>query len=358
MFLRFQFPSLTVGGLAVAFSFVSAAETFPPDQIEFFEKNIRPVLAERCYECHSAHKHQNGLRLDSRAAILHGSEYGKVVESGNPSASKLIKAINHAGGVEAMPKKGDKLPAPQIAAFEKWIALGLPWPAEAETAHATPKADPMQHWAFQPVLGSSAQFSALSAQYPGANPIDAFVHSNLKGAGLDFAAPADAPTLIRRLHLTLTGLPPTYSELRTEHSALSNSSPAALQPLISSLLSKPAYGERWARVWLDVVRYADTNGYQVAGRSNFYPYAYTYRDWIVKSLNDDMPYDQFVSYQLAADRLTVATPNSPHLAALGFFNVGERFINDRLLIKMIALMSLVVACLGSPSHAHAAMIKV
>jgi mono/diheme cytochrome c family protein len=134
MTLRFQFPSLALGGFAVACSFATAADTFPPDQIEFFEKNVRPVLAERCYECHGAHKHQNGLRLDSRAAVVRGSDYGKVVEPGNPSASKLIKAINHVAGVEAMPKKGDKLPAPQIAALEKWISLGLPWPAEAPVA--------------------------------------------------------------------------------------------------------------------------------------------------------------------------------------------------------------------------------
>ena len=319
MTLRFQFPSFVLGGLAVASSFAVAAETYPPDQIEFFEKNIRPVLAERCYECHGARKHQNGLRLDSRAAVVRGSEYGKVVEPGNPSASKLIKAINHVDGVEAMPKKGDKLPAPQIAALEKWISMGLPWPAEQEVAdHAAPKADPMQHWAYKPV-----QKPAVPAGYTG-NPIDAFVGAKLKAAGLDFAAPADAATLVRRLYLTLTGMPPSYDELQ-----------AAVrdpQAAIPRLLSKPSYGERWARVWLDVVRYADTNGYQVAGRSNFYPYAYTYRDWIVKAFNDDMPYDQFVSYQLAADRLTAATPNSPNLAALGFFNVGERFINDRVLI--------------------------
>jgi mono/diheme cytochrome c family protein len=316
MTLRFQFPSLVLGGFAVASSFAVAAETFPPDQIEFFEKNVRHVLAERCYDCHGVHKHQNGLRLDSRAAILQGSDYGKVVEPGNPSASKLIKAINHVAGVEAMPKKGDKLPAPQIAAIEKWISMGLPWPAEAPVAeHA--KADPMQHWAYKPV-----QKPALPTGFSG-NPIDAFVGAKLKAAGLDFAAPADPALLTRRIHLTLTGLPPTYDELKK--------SPAP-QALISQLLSQPAYGERWARLWLDVVRYADTNGYQVAGRSNYYPFAYTYRDWIVKAFNDDMPYDQFVSYQLAADRLTAATPNSPNLAALGFYNVGERFINDRLLI--------------------------
>lgn len=319
MTLRLQIPSLVLGSFAVASSCALAAEAFSPDQIEFFEKNVRPVLAERCYECHGAHKHQNGLRLDSRAAVVRGSEYGKVVEPGNPSASKLIKAINHVAGVEAMPKKGNKLPDPQIAALEKWITLGLPWPAEKEVAdHAFTKADPMQHWAFKPV-----QKPALPAGYTG-NPIDAFVGAKLKGVGLDFAAPADPATLVRRIYLTLTGLPPSFDELQA---AISNPSGE-----IAKLLAKPSYGDRWARMWLDVVRYADTNGYQVAGRSNFYPYAYTYRDWIVKSLNDDMPYDQFVSYQLAADRLTASTPNSPHLAALGFYNVGERFINDRVLI--------------------------
>jgi hypothetical protein len=341
MTLRFQFPSLVLGGFAVASSLAAAAETFPPDQIEFFEKNIRPVLAERCYDCHGAHKHQNGLRLDSREAVVRGSEYGKVVEPGNPSASKLIKAINHAAGVEAMPKKGGKLPAPQIAAFEKWISLGLPWPAEAAVAeHA--KADPMQHWAYKPV-----QKPALPAGFTG-NPIDAFVGAKLKSAGLDFATPADPALLTRRIHLTLTGLPPSFEELQKN---------PAPQALIQQLLAQPAYGERWARFWLDVVRYADTNGYQVAGRSNYYPFAYTYRDWIVKALNDDMPYDQFVSYQLAADRLTAATPNSPNLAALGFYNVGERFINDRLLIAddridVIGrgLLGLTVACARCHDH--------
>lgn len=343
MTLRFQIPFFALGGLAVACSLASAAEPFPPEQIEFFEKSVRPVLAERCYDCHGAHKHQNGLRLDSRAAIIRGSDYGKVVEPGNPSASKLIKALRHAPGVEAMPKKGDKLPETQIAALEKWITMGLPWPEEKEVAdHAAPKADPMQHWAFLPV-----KKPALPAGFTG-NPIDAFVGAKLKAAGLDFAPTAKPETLVRRLYITLTGLPPTYSELSTELAGMQKLkvtgtlSPSqqgdgvphsmALKPIIDSLLAKSSYGERWARVWLDVVRYADTNGYQVAGRSNFYPYAYTYRDWVVKSLNDDMPYDQFVSYQLAADRMTAATPNSPHLAALGFYNVGERFINDRVLI--------------------------
>lgn len=342
MTLRFQFPFLVLGGLAVAGSIASAAETFPPDQIEFFEKSIRPVLAERCYDCHGAHKHQNGLRLDSRTAVIRGSDYGKVVEPGNPSASKLIKAINHAAGVEAMPKKGDKLPAPQIADLEKWISMGLPWPEEKDpAAHAEAKADPMQHWAFKPV-----QKPALPAGATG-NPIDAFVGAKLKAAGLDFAPAADKRTLTRRAYLTLSGLPPKFEQAEAPD----------LNALVGDLLARPSYGERWARVWLDVVRYGDTNGYQVAGRSNFYPFAYTYRDWVVKSLNNDMPYDKFVSLQIAADRITAATPNSPDLAALGFYNVGERFISDRVLvaddrIDVIGrgLLGLTVACARCHDH--------
>ena len=331
MFVRLFILSLLGSGSAVA-----AENAFPPDQIEFFEKEVRPVLAERCYECHGAHKHQNGLRLDSREAVVRGSDYGKVVEPGNPSASKLIKAIHHAPGVEGMPKKGDKLPTAQIAALEKWVQLGLPWPAEAPVvSHGETKTDPMQHWAFQPVKAD------------GSKTLDQLVEAKLKAAGFDFAPKADNRTLTRRLYLTLTGLPPTQDQ----------SEPSNPTDLIPKLLASPAYGEKWARTWLDVVRYADTNGYQAGGRSNFYPYAFTYRDWIVKALNDDMPYDQFVSYQLAADRMTAATPGSPHLAALGFYNVGERFLNDRLLITddridVIGrgLIGLTVACARCHDH--------
>ena len=160
---RLQFPSLVLGSFAVATSLVAAADTaFPPEQIEFFEKNVRPVLAERCYDCHGASKHQNGLRLDSRDAVIRGSDYGKVVEPGNPSASKLIKAVTHAAGVEPMPKKGDKLTATEVASLEQWITMGLPWPKEAAVAAAhSEKADPKQHWAFQPVKSPSAQCLVL-----------------------------------------------------------------------------------------------------------------------------------------------------------------------------------------------------
>jgi len=343
MTLLFTRPLRLLGGAAAILNVHAAvlaadAPAFPPEQIEFFEKEVRPVLAENCYDCHGGHKHENGLRVDLRAALIKGSDYGKVVEPGNPAASKLIKAINHAPGVEAMPKKADKLKPAQIAALEKWITMGLPWPAEVEVVHET-KADPMQHWAFQPVK-----------RQPGVS-IDGLVEPKLKAAGLALAPPADAATLCRRLYVTLTGLQPSYAEVQQfikEPNA---------EKLITKLLATPGYGQRWARHWLDVARYADTDGYQVAGRNINYPYAYTYRDWVVKSLNEDLPYDQFLMHQLAADRMHPNEPAHPSLAALGFLNVGDKFISDRNLqiddrIDVVSrgMLGITVGCARCHNH--------
>jgi mono/diheme cytochrome c family protein len=345
---RFTQCCTTLASASVGVALCSfGAETFPADQIEFFEKNVRPVLAENCYDCHGGHKHENGLRLDLYSALLRGSDYGKVVEAGKPAASKLIKAINHAPGVEAMPKKGDKLKPEQIAALEKWVEMGLPWPAEKATVDAHVKADPMQHWAYQPV------------KKPEATSMDALVEAKLKKAGLNFAPPADAATLCRRIHVSLTGLQPTFEESQSfirECNSEANRRKAT-DGLISRLLSQPTYGERWARVWLDVARYADTDGYQVAGRNINYPYAYTFRDWVVKSLNEDMPYDQFLMHQLAADKMHPNEPNHPSLAAMGFLNVGDRFISDRNLqiddrIDVVSrgMLGITVGCARCHNH--------
>ena len=339
------------GGLAVAST--HAADPFPAEQIEFFEKRVRPVLAENCYDCHGDHKHENGLRVDLRSALLRGSDYGKVVEAGNPAASKLIKAIQHAPGVEAMPKKGDKLKPEQIAALEKWVQMGLPWPEEKEIAHG-PAKDPMQHWAFQPVKAP-----APPAGSPERHPIDAFVGAKLKAAGLDFAPPADAAALCRRLFVTLTGLQPSFEDIRAFEQAAAKDRPGAVAALTDRLLDSPAHGERWARHWLDVVRYADTDGYQVAGKSNRYPYAYTYRDWVVESLNRDLPYDQFLMHQLAADKLHPGEPAHPSLAALAFLNIGDRFISnkdlqtdDRIDVVTRGMLGLTVGCARCHDHKY------
>ncbi|HCN77967.1 MAG TPA: hypothetical protein DIT13_12340 [Verrucomicrobiales bacterium] len=334
-----------------------AAESFTAEQIEFFEKSVRPVLAENCHDCHGGHKHENGLRVDLRSAILRGSDYGKVVEPGNPAASKLIKAIQHAPGVEAMPKKGGKLQPQEIAALEKWVQMGLPWPEEKEVAHG-PAKDPMQHWAFQPVK-KPALPEIRNSKFETRNPIDAFIAAKLEAAGLDFAPPADAAALCRRLHVTLTGLQPSFEEVKAFEMAAARDLQAAVRELSNRLLNSPAYGERWARHWLDVVRYADTDGYQVAGKNNRYPYAYTYRDWVVDSLNRDMPYDEFLTHQLAADKLHPEDPAHPSLAALAFLNVGDRFINnrdlqtdDRIDVVTRGMLGLTVGCARCHDHKY------
>ena len=335
----------------------ASAESFPADQIEFFEKNIRPVLAEKCYSCHGAEKHQNGLRVDQRDSLMKGSEYGPVVDPRNPATSKLIRAIKHAPGLEPMPKKGDALKPEQIAMIEKWISMGLPWPEQKATVAHSEKADWTKHWAYLPV-----KKPVLSAQSSvGSGAVDSLVGARLKAAGLDFAPVAKPEHLVRRLHVTLTGLPPTFEQVESFKQSFARDAQKTTHKLIEDLLASPQYGERWARVWLDVARYSDTEGYTAGGRDNSYPNAYTYRDWVVKSLNSDMPYDQFITHQLAADKLAggiqAAGPNSPNLAALGFLTVNDTFLGDRTLqtddrIDVVSrgLMGITIGCARCHDH--------
>jgi mono/diheme cytochrome c family protein len=374
-----HFFSQTLGGFAVATALcvaptlLAAADAgFSADQITFFESRIRPVLAERCQGCHGATKHENGLRLDSRDAVVKGSDYGKAVEPGNPSASKLIRALKAQPGVEKMPRKGDLLTAAQIADFEKWITEGLPWPTEAAPAAvAHVRADPTQHWAFQPVKKPAVPVVKGQIQ----NPIDAFIRSNLAATGLDFAPPASPAVLCRRLFLTITGLQPTFEDVQAFEKAAKDGVAPAVDALVTDLLSRPSYGERWGRYWLDIARYSDTEGYTAGGRDNRFPHAYTYRNWVVQSLNDDMPYDKFVMCQLAADRMlpeaelvqvstgqpAMTKPNKDlrDLAALGFLTVNDRFLGDRVLqnddrIDVIGrgLLGLTVGCARCHDHKY------
>ena len=319
---------------------------FAPAQIEFFEKNVRPILAETCYKCHEGHTAKNGLQLTSRESILRGSDYKKVVVPGDPDNSVLIKAVRHAAGAEPMPNKAPQLATNQIDALVQWVKMGLPWPKEAAVAHAKPKWE--EHWAFQPV-------KKPAPPAPG-NPVDAFVKAKLDKAGLDFAPAADKATLGRRLYVTLTGLPPTYEQLQA---FLNDKAPDATSKLIDQLLDSPRYGERLGRLWLDVVRYSDTEGYRAGGVDIRYPHAYTYRDWVVKSLNQDLPYDQFITQQLAADQALPPGKIDPSLAALGFLTVNDTFLGDRLLqnddrIDVIGrgLMGLTVSCARCHDHKY------
>ncbi|MCB1227089.1 MAG: DUF1549 domain-containing protein, partial [Verrucomicrobiales bacterium] len=231
---------------------------FSPEQIHFFEKEIRPLLIERCQDCHGAHKHENGLRLDSRAAVVRGSDYGPVVVAGKPAESKLIHALHGQNGAEKMPKKGAPLSETQIAAMTRWIQEGLPWPAETEVAATEEKNDPHQHWAFLPVVKPAVPAMSPEA---GKNEVDAFVGAKLQAAGLDFAEPATAADLCRRLHVTLTGLQPLPDRVRAFEKDFATDVDAAVAALVDELLASEHYGERWARHWLDVARYSDTEGY-------------------------------------------------------------------------------------------------
>ena len=333
---------------------VGAAEPSPTPsaaQLEFFEKEVRPVLAEHCYKCHGEKKQKSGLRLDSREYVLKGGEVGPVVVPGKPETSRLILSINHvkAPDVYAMPGEDEKLPPQAIAALTEWVRQGLPWPQEAKPLAL----DPKKHWAFQPVKAPVAPVVASIDAPKVRQPLDRFVLAKLKEAGLDFNPEAPREVIIRRLTLALWGFNPTAAEIAAY---VGDADPQATEKLVDRLLAAPAFGERWGRHWLDVARYADTKGY-VFQEERRYPYAYTYRDWVVKAFNDDLPYDQFLRLQLAADQIVKDPENNRDLAALGFLTLGRRFLNstpdiidDRIDVVMRGTQGLTMAC--SRCHDH------
>jgi len=333
---------------------VGAAEPSPAPtaaQLEFFEKEVRPVLADHCYKCHGEKKQKSGLRLDSREYVLKGGELGPVVVPGNPETSRLILSINHvkATDVYAMPGEDDKLPPKAIAALTEWVRQGLPWPAEAKPNGL----DPRKHWAFQPVVPPTPPVVTSTDVAQISQPLDRFVLAKLKEAGLGFNPQAGREVIIRRLTLALAGYQPTAAEIAA---FVADRDPQATEKLVDRLLGSPAFGERWGRHWLDVARYADTKGY-VFQEERRYPYAYTYRDWVVKAFNDDLPYDQFLRLQIAADQIVKDPENNRDLAALGFLTLGRRFLNstpdiidDRIDVVMRGTQGLTMACARCHDH--------
>ncbi len=345
---------------------------------DFFEKNVRPILVEACYQCHSAkaEKLKGGLFLDSRAGVLKGGKTGPAIIPGKPNESLLIKAVRYADEDTQMPPK-KPLSKAQVAALETWVVMGAPDPrGEAPAVASAPLtvlslADSKNFWSFKrPVLPATPAVTGDWAK----SPIDAFILSKLNEAGLSPAPIADKRTLIRRATFDLTGLPPTAEEVAAFEA---DTSASAFEKVLDRLLASPTYGQRWARHWLDVARYADTKGY-VFQEERRYPFAYTYRDWVVNALNDDLPYDQFLTYQIAADRVEVSEstgakigtgtisssslnpeprPLNPHLAAMGFLTLGRRFLNsqpdiidDRIDTLTRGTMGLTVACARCHDH--------
>ena len=324
------------------------------DAVQYFERNVRPVLIRNCVSCHGPKKQESGLRLDSRAAALAGGEIdGPVIDLDSPTSSPLLQAVKGEGDI-AMPPDRRLKPA-EIRAIEAWITSGAPWPDDGTVANGPTPAEAWKtHWAAQPVVAQTPP--AVNAANRVVTPIDAFVLHRMESKGLQPSPIADARTLIRRTHFILTGLPPTRREIEYFTAQFSANPRQAMQRLVDQLLDSPHYGERWARHWLDVARYADTKGYvRLQEQSNFY-YAYTYRDYVVNSFNKDLPYDQFVREQLAADLLLTGDDNRS-LAALSFLTLGRRFtgnqhdvIDDRIDVVTRGLMGLTATCARCHDH--------
>lgn len=301
-------------------------------QLKFFEEKIRPVLAEHCYSCHAADAKivRGGLVLDSRDGVAKGGESGEAtLVSGQPQQSLLVKAIKH----ESLEMPPDYKLAPEVVAdFETWIRDGAIDPREQTAQSRLKPVDwdaAKSHWAFQrltfpdPPCGDSSW---------GSSPIDNFVFQKLQANGLSPSAPADKRTLIRRATFDLIGLPPTPQEVAD---FLADESPDAFAKVIDRLLASPAYGERWGRHWLDLVRYATSNG---ADENHDFPTAWRYRDWVVRAINNDLPIDQFITHQLAGDLLPAPEDEQAAgdlLTATGMLVIGPKMLAEQDKDKMV-----------------------
>jgi hypothetical protein len=340
----------------------SAAVTAEPtkEQLEFFESKVRPILADRCYSCHSLEqgKSKGGLTLDTKPGWEKGGDEGPVIKPGDVDGSLLIKAIGYQDPDLQMPPKGEKLTDQQIATLTEWVKMGAPDPRtgpkdiSAKLSGLSDKA--RMHWAYQTVVKPPVPESPNNTWCK--TPVDAYVLQKLEANGMTPNKAATKEALIRRAYYDLIGLPPTPYEVGD---FLKDNSPNAFAKVIEKLLASPHYGERWGRHWLDTARYSDTiGGERNANRTTEYRYpnAWTYRDYVIKSFNDDKPYDQFIIEQLAADQLPDVKPDDSRLAALGFLTVGERFrnvndiINDRIDTVSKGFLGLTVSCARCHDH--------
>jgi Protein of unknown function (DUF1549)/Protein of unknown function (DUF1553)/Planctomycete cytochrome C len=292
---------------------------------DFFEKNVRPLLVAKCQVCHGNSTPMAGLALDSREHILKGGGRGTALVPGQPAASLLIKAVTAVAGTPKMPPSGN-LKESEIAVLTEWIQRGAPWGAAGGAASEKAK-----FWAFEPPVDQAAPVVSSASARWAESPIDRFVLAALEAKGLKPAPPADKRTLLRRATYDLTGLPPTEEEVRA---FLADSSAAAFARVIDRLLESPRYGERWGRHWLDVARYADSNGLD---ENLVYRHAWRYRDYVIQAFNKDKPYDQFVREQIAGDLM----PAPPDLAtrferwtATGFLSLGAKMLAEDDPVKM------------------------
>ena len=348
----------------------AAAPSFTPSSaadLAFFETSVRPLLVERCYECHGDKKQKGGLRLDSLPGWQTGGDTGAVIIPGDPAKSLLIEAIHYKNEDLQMPPK-QALSTTEVAILTEWIRRGAPDPRTTVPTSGPPKVSPMTlaqartHWAFQPIVSpplpphasSSATSSTSPSLHLSDHAIDRYIRARLAAENLPPNPRADPRTLVRRAYVTLLGLPPSYERIEA---FAADPSPAAFMTLVDQLLARPEYGQRWARHWLDVARYSDTTEKSTDGERRI-PFAHTYRDYVIESFNSDRSFDRFLLEQLAADRLPAT--DHPDLRALGFLTVGRRFegnleapqliIDDRIDTIGRGLLGLTLSCARCHDH--------
>lgn len=312
-------------------------------RLEFFEKRIRPILVDHCYDCHGPDESSGSLRLDSQAGWQRGGQSGPAIVPGDPVSSPLVRAVEYRNPELQMPPEeaGGRLTDRQIADLVHWVRSGAVDPRTGDDVVSEIDDASRRHWAFQPL--DPPQVPA------GQHPVDALINQMLSEHRFEPTVEADMRTLVRRAVYDLHGLPPTEEQLQTEQDAFPE--------LIEQLLASPRYGERWGRHWLDVARYSDAkDGVLMYGDARIRPFAYTYRDYVIRAFNDDKPFDQFIREQIAADQLGLPE-HSADLAAMGLLTLGRMFdsnrhdvIDDQIDVVTRGFLGLTVSCARCHDH--------
>ncbi|MEZ6060616.1 MAG: DUF1549 domain-containing protein [Planctomycetaceae bacterium] len=341
---RQRFLRIILIAAATVISAVSTAQQNSADDgIEFFEKRVRPILAEHCLHCHGPDEASGNLRLDSKSGWQRGGEAGPAIVPGDPAASALIRAVSYEDPELRMPPPDDggRLSEQQIQDLVTWVRNGATDPRTGPRVVTDIEAAARDHWAFQPVQAPVVDSTD--------NPIDVLIERKLLESGMVPTQPADMKTLIRRAAFDLIGLPPTIQQLATPREQFPK--------LVQQLLASSRYGERWGRHWLDVARYSDAkDGVLMYGDARIRPFAYTYRDYVIRAFNDDKPFDRFIREQLAADQLDLPE-DSPDLAAMGLLTLGRMFdgnrhdvIDDQIDVVTRGFQGLTVGCARCHDH--------
>ncbi len=377
---RFRFISVACWFLAIAFYAVepvycakkpsgkTTSSKMDPKQRAFFENKIRPVLVKKCYSCHSSKSEEVGgkLRMDTRDGMRVGGESGPAFVEGRPKESLLIQALRY-DGLEMPPN--EPLPESVINDFVTWVKMGVPDPridhpliAKKPTTDAAPPKPEL--WAFQPV--SDPEIPSVQDGSWCYDTLDRFVLSRIESAELTPTHDAAPVRLVRRLYFDLIGLPPNTQQVESFVADFQQRQQRAVTALVDELLNSPHFGERWGRHWLDVARYGESNGNDGLGRNPTFPHAWRYRDYVIQALNDDVPYDRFLTEQIAGDLLPAKTPEERDrlLVATGFLALGSKpakamnvnfdmdVVNDQINVVSTAVMGLSVACARCHDHKH------